>query len=212
MELSESIKARTTTSTRSTRSIKARNTASTRSTSSIDFPGILYFTTRYWDHLWKRDRPRVVQNRIRYTPSSVILTLIFPTHHNPSSPLYQNGLPWGEPCRGRGEATPRVGRKRSQARKKVPRCSGKAHAVPRQCASGGKGSWFGCAGPECRPNKRKMWVRESWRSISRSQDGSESPTQCVLYSTAMTPPRPRTDWCPVIFSTSSRWRGTETSS
>ena len=30
-----------------------------------------------------------------------------------------------------------------------------------------------------------MWVRESWRSISRSQDGSESPTQCVLYSTAI---------------------------
>ena len=43
-----------------------------------------------------------------------------------------------------------------------------------------------------------MWVRESWRSISRSQEGSERPTQFILESTAMTPHRPRTDWWPVI--------------
>ena len=38
---------------------------------------------------------------------------------------------------------------------------------------------------------------------SRFPDGLESPVQCVSHVTAMTPPRPRTDWCPVIFSTSS---------
>ena len=57
---------------------------------------------------------------------------------------------------------------------------------------------------------RKIWVRESWRSVSRSQDGSESPAQCVLYSTTMTSPRPRTDWWPVIFSISRRSRAAET--
>ena len=29
------------------------------------------------------------KNRTRYNPSSVVLVLIFPSHHNPSSPLYQ---------------------------------------------------------------------------------------------------------------------------
>ena len=42
MEVAESIKARNTRSTRSTRSIKALNTASTRSTSSIHFTEIVY--------------------------------------------------------------------------------------------------------------------------------------------------------------------------
>ena len=55
-------------------------------------------------------------------------------------------------------------------------------------------------------------VGESWRSISRSHDGLEGPTQWVSYITAMTTPRPRTDWCRLIFSTSSRWRGVQTSS
>ena len=34
------------------------------------------------------DRSRVVPNQTRYIPSSVVLALIFPSHHNPSSPLY----------------------------------------------------------------------------------------------------------------------------
>ena len=55
-------------------------------------------------------------------------------------------------------------------------------------------------------------MRERWRSISRPKDGLESLTKCVLYSTAMTPPRPRNDFWSVIFSNSSRWRVAETSS
>ena len=55
------------------------------------------------------------------------------------------------PCRGSGEANPRVGRKRNPATKNARRFSKEAHAVPCPCASGGKGGWFGGAGPECRP-------------------------------------------------------------
>ena len=33
-------------------------------------------------------------------------------------------------------------------------------------------------------------------------DGLESPVQYVSYITAMVLPRPRTDWCPIIFSNS----------
>ena len=155
--------------------------------------------------------PGSSKTRTRYTPSSVALALI----SKPPQPIVALVPKVGS----LGEHRIAVAAKPLHAwdasvpaPKNVRRCSGKAHAVPRQCASGGKGGWFGGAGPECRPNKRKMWVRESWRSISRSHNGSESPTQCVLYRTAMTPPRPRTDWWPVIFSTSSRWRGPETSS
>ena len=47
----------------------------------------------------------------------------------------------------------------------------------------------------------KISWRESWRSISRSQDGLSRPVQCVSYITAMTPPRNRSDRCPVMFCT-----------
>ena len=36
-----------------------------------------------------------------------------------------------------------------------------------------------------------------------SRDGRKKPVQCDSYITTMTPPRPQTDWCPVIFFTSS---------
>ena len=74
------------------------------------------------------------------------------THRRPS---IEYGLPWGEPCRGGGEATPRVGPERSPAPKNIPRCFGKAHAVSHQCVSGGKGRLFGGDGPECQPNNAK---------------------------------------------------------
>ena len=35
------------------------------------------------------------KNRARYTLSSVVFALIFPSHHNPSSPLYQTWAPVG---------------------------------------------------------------------------------------------------------------------
>ena len=38
------------------------------------------------------------------------------------------------------------------------------------------------------------------------------PFQCVSYKTALAPPRSRTDWGPVILTTSIRIRGVETSS
>ena len=39
--------------------------------------------------------PGSSKNRTRYIPSSFVLALIFPSHHNPSSPLYQKWAPLG---------------------------------------------------------------------------------------------------------------------
>ena len=41
--------------------------------------------------------PGSSKKRTRYTSSSVVLALIFPSHHKPSSPLYQKGS-LGEHC------------------------------------------------------------------------------------------------------------------
>ena len=43
----------------------------------------------------KLDRPRVIQNRTKYTSSVVVLALIFPSHHNSSLPLHQKRAPLG---------------------------------------------------------------------------------------------------------------------
>ena len=96
--------------------------------------------------------PGSSENRTRYIVSSVVLASIFQATTTHLRPATIRGLPWGAPCRGSGETTRRVGRKRTPAQTNVHHCSGKAHAAPRRCESGGKGSWFGGADPECRPN------------------------------------------------------------
>ena len=51
-------------------------------------------------------------------------------------------------------------RKRSLALGKVPRCCGRARAVPPRSAFGGRGGWFVGAGPEFRPNNADVEAGE----------------------------------------------------
>ena len=95
--------------------------------------------------------PGASEKRTRYTLSSVVLALIFPSHHNPSSPpCTQSGIPQEAPCRGSGGANWRRQHKRNPALGNAPRCCGRARAVPPRSAFRGRGGWFGGAGPACR--------------------------------------------------------------
>ena len=104
--------------------------------------------------------------------------------------------------RGAVAAKPFCCEKRScnQAPGNARRYSEKVPVVPHQFASGGTDGWFGGAGLECPPSS----------AISRGEKAgglfpaSRTVQRDVSYITAMIPPRPRTDWCPVIFSISSR--------
>ena len=146
-------------------------------------------------------------NRTEYTPSVVVLTLIIPSHHRPWSPLHGVAVS-AKPIGVRYAASAGFQETLALTPTKLPLCRAYPHPAVQAV-------WFGgtCSGVPAQQREHSWRDRSDEgpfpvsRTVERVSSGCCNLVhhlECISHITSINPPRPRTDWCPVIFSASSR--------
>ena len=122
------------------------------------------------------NRSRTVQeaNDVLVGPGVVVRVILLSHHRCCRAPCTRSRRRRGVASSGSGGAKGRERCTRTQATESVLPCRELVLELRLRCAFDDRDDWLGAPDQYWR-----MWCRECWRSISRSQEGRSRPFQCV---------------------------------